>query len=120
MGGGSTDLCYTTNGVVDPSKFIKIDTVCSNDKPKSKQQFKPENVDGNDDTDGGNKRKQTASKTGSAISHQHQHGGAINVYHHHMYKGTNDIKSGNKPNDIKSGKNAYMEPVAGAGVLGFL
>jgi len=114
MGGGSTDLCYTTNGVVDHSKFFKIDTVCSNDKPKSKQQFKPENVDGND---GGNKRKRTA------ISHQHQHGGAVNVFHHHMYSsGSKNTKDGNKGNNGNNGNKTqgYMEPEAGAGVLGFL
>jgi len=123
MGGGSTDLCYTTNGVVDPSKFIKIDTVCSNDKPKSKQQFKPENVDGNDGT-----KRRSASKTGataSAIQHQHQHGGAINVFHHHMYStGSKNTKDGKNTKDAKNtntNKNqGYMEPEAGAGVLGFL
>jgi hypothetical protein len=127
MGGGSTDLCYTTNGVVDNSKFFKIDTVCSNDKQKSEQQFKPENVDGNDGNNG-NKRKRTASKTGSAISHQHQHGGAINVFHHHMYSSGNKGNSGNSGNNGNNGsKNGntnknqgYMEPEAGAGVLGFL
>jgi hypothetical protein len=120
MGGGSTDLCYTTNGVVDSSKFFKIDAVCSNDKPKSKQQFKPENVDGNDDSNG-NKRKRTASKMGaasSAINHQHQHTGAINVYHHHIHGSHGTIHNNN--NNKSSKRQGYMEPEAGASVLGFL
>jgi hypothetical protein len=125
-GGGSNDPCYTSqdpdnpkSNLIDRTKFVTMDTVCSNDRPKSKQQFKPENVDGNDDADGG---KRTASKTGattSAIQHQHQHGGAINVYHHHT--NSSGSKPTNQPNQNNNGNNqGYMEPEAGASVLGFL
>lgn len=121
-GGSNGDACYTTDSALDYSKFRLMTNVCSNDKPKSKQQFKPENVDGNDDADGGNKRKRTASKMGaasSAINHQHQHTGAINVYHHHIH-GSHGTIHNNNNNNKRSKRQGYMEPEAGASVLGFL
>jgi hypothetical protein len=106
----------------DNGKGDNNDSDSSNDKPKSKQQFKPENVDGNDDNDG-NKRKRTASKMGaasSAINHQHQHTGAINVYHHHIHGSHGTINNNNNNNNKRSKHQGYMEPEAGASVLGFL
>jgi hypothetical protein len=120
-GGGSNDPCYTTNGVVDRSKFVPMDTVCSNDKQKSKQLFVPGKDAPIDDNDNDTKRR-SASKTGattSAIQHQHQHGGAINVYHYHMNStGSKNTKDGKNSNTNKN--QGYMEPEAGASVLGFL
>jgi hypothetical protein len=123
----SSDPCYTKpdpnnlkSNTLDYSKYIKIDSVCSNDKQKSKQQFKP----GKDAPIDGTTTQQ----------HSHKHAGAVNVYHHHMYHGSNKNSgagnnkrnSGNgNGNGNGNGKNTnknqgYMEPVAGAGVLGFL
>jgi hypothetical protein len=124
-GGSSGDACYTTNSTLDYSKFQLMTNVCSNDRPKSKQQFVPGNVDGNDDADGG---KRTASKTGATTSaiqhqhqHQHQHGGAINVYHHHMNSsGSTPTNQTNQNNNGNGNNQGYMEPEAGASVLGFL
>jgi len=133
-GGGSTDLCYMTdtnkgkplppNYIIDYSKFVPMDTVCSNDKTKSKQQFKP------------GKDAPIDGTTTQSHSHNHKHAGAVNVYHHHMYS-SGSGKNGNKGNNGKNGNNdkngnngkngnnanknrGYMEPEAGAGVLGFL
>jgi hypothetical protein len=130
-GGGSTDLCYMTNTntnpalppnyIIDRSKFVPMDTVCSNDKQKSKQLFVPGKDAPIDDNDNHIKRR-SASKTGattSAIQHQHQHGGAINVYHYHMNStGSKNTKDGKNSNTNKN--QGYMEPEAGASVLGFL
>ena len=125
-GGGSTDLCYMTdtnkgkplppNYIIDRSKFVPMDTVCSNDKPKSKQQFKP------------GKDAPIDGTTTQQHSHSHKHAGAVNVYHHHMYHGSRSGKNGNNTKNGKNGNNdnntnknrGYMEPEAGAGVLGFL
>jgi hypothetical protein len=116
-GGNSGDPCYTNNGSLSYAKYVMMDKVCSNDKPKSEQQFVP------------GKDAPIGDDTIQKHQHSHKHAGSVNVYHHHMYKGTNNRKSGNDTNnrksgndtnDRKSGKNTYMEPVAGAGVLGFL
>jgi hypothetical protein len=119
-GGGSKDLCYMTdlnkdkpnlppNYIIDRSKFVPMDTVCSNDKPKSKQQFKPGKDAPIDDT------------TIQRHSHNHKHAGAVNVYHHHMYHGSRSGKNSNKNTNANANKTrGYMEPEAGAGVLGFL
>ena len=98
----------------------------------SKQEFVPEDVDDNPM----DRPRNTKDRIASAMLHQHQHGGSINVYHH---KG--DKQSGNKQSDKQSGKQSgdkqsgdkqsgnqrsngqsstYQEPVAGATVLGFL
>ena len=118
-GGSSGDVCYTRQDpsnlnsyVLDYSKFVKIDNMCSNDKQKSKQNFNP----GKDaPVDGNPIHKQRKPK--SSIN-QHQHSGAINVYHHR------DHASGQQGQQGKQGKqdkpNTYMEPEAGATVLGFL
>ena len=139
-GGNSGDPCYTNNGSLSYAKYVMMDKVCSNDKPKSQQRFVPGKdapIDGNDNS---NTKHRSGSKTGATISHQHQHGGAINVYHHHMNssgsKNTKDSKNTKNSKNTKDGKNTtdgkntkdgegnknqgYMEPVAGAGVLGFL
>jgi hypothetical protein len=130
-GGSSGDPCYTNNGSLSYAKYVMMDKVCSNDKQPSAQKFVP----GKDaPIDGNGTKHRSASKTGATTNHQHQHRGAINVYHHHMNssgsknmngsKNTNDSKNMNM-NDSKntndSKKNqGYMEPEAGAGVLGFL
>ena len=128
-GGTSGDVCYTKQDPNDPSsytldysKFVLMDTVCSNDKQKSQQNFKPgKDAPVDDNLYPSKHRRQTASKTSataSTIAQQHQHSGAINVYHHYMSSsGTNNKHSGN---NTKHSKNAYMEPEAGATVLGFL
>lgn len=119
-GGGSTDPCYMTdlnkdkpnlapNYIIDRSKFVPMDTVCSNDKPKSKQQFKP------------GKDAPIDGTTTQQHSHSHKHAGAVNVYHHHMYHGSRSGKNSNKNTNSNANRNrGYMEPEAGAGVLGFL
>ena len=130
-----------------------MDKVCSNDKQPSGQRFVP----GKDaPIDGNGTKHRSASKTGATTNHQHQHRGAINVYHHHMNssgskntnmngskntnmngsKNTNDSKNTNGSKNTNDSKNmnmngskstndtkknqGYMEPEAGAGVLGFL
>lgn len=114
----SSDPCYTkpdpTNiksNIIDYSKYVKIDSMCSNNKQKSE---KDAPVDGT---------------TTQQHIHSHKHAGAVNVYHHHMYHGSkkhsNDSNGNNGSNgsNDKNGnhsRNAYMEPVAGAEVLGFL
>ena len=132
-GGSSGDSCYTKPNSIpdtanpnqpgytlDYSKFVKMDKVCSNDKQKSNQNFVPDDVD---DTPY-SKRRQSASKTSataSSINHEHQHGGAINVFHHHMYssgQGKSTENQGAKRG--KGAKSTYMEPEAGATVLGFI
>jgi hypothetical protein len=128
-GGSSGDPCYTNNGSLSYAKYVMMDKVCSNDKPKSKQKFVPGKdapIDGNDP------KHRSASKMGATTNHQHQHGGAVNVYHHHMHssggsKNTNGSKNmnGGKNMNMSGSKNTnknqgYMEPEAGASVLGFL
>ena len=128
-GGSSGDPCYTKpdsipdtatpnqpSYTLDYSKFVKMDKACSNDKPKSRQRFVPGKdapIDGNDMPPPRNTKHRPASKMGATSStinyqhqHQHQHGGAINVYHHRV--------------SSSGSNNAYVEPVAGAEVLGFL
>jgi len=124
-GGSSGDQCYTTNSALDYSKFRLMKTTCSNDKQKSKQQFVPGKdapIDGNDMPPPKNTKHRPASKTGATTSAiQHQHGGAINVYHHHMNSSGRGGKGGNGGNGGNTNKNqGYMEPEAGASVLGFL
>ena len=104
-----------------------MDKVCSNDKAPSKQEFVPEDVDDNPMDRPRNRKDRIAS----AITHQHQHGGSINVYHHKGDK-QGGKQSGNKQGGGKQGggkqsgnkprqqSNTYQEPVAGATVLGFL
>ncbi len=123
-GGTDPDPCYMTdinkdkptlppNYIIDRSKFVPMDTVCSNDKQKSKQQFVP------------GKDAPIDGTTTQQHSHSHKHAGAVNVYHHHMYHGSRSGKNGNNGNNGNNGKHnnktrGYMEPEAGAGVLGFL
>jgi hypothetical protein len=134
-GGTSGDVCYTKQDPNDPSsytldysRFVLMDTVCSNDKQKSQQNFNPgKDAPVDDNLYPSKHRRQTASKTSataSTIAQQHQHSGAINVYHHYMSSsGTNNNnnnkQSGNN-NTKQTSKNTYMEPEAGATVLGFL
>ena len=132
-GGSSGDPCYTKPDSIpdtatpnqpgytlDYSKFVKMDKVCSNDRQTSKQNFVPDDVDDNPYS----KRRQSASKTSataSSINHEHQHGGAINVFHHHMHssgQGKSTENQGAKRG--KGAKSTYMEPEAGATVLGFM
>jgi hypothetical protein len=111
MGGGSSDLCYTTGGVVDPTKFLKIDNACSNDKPKSRQNFKPGKDAPIDDNDTHPSSRRSAIK--------YQHSGAINVYHHLSHHPQQ--KQGHPGNSTKhNGSSAYSAPVGGATVLGYL
>lgn len=128
-GGSSGDPCYTKPDSIpdtatpnqpgytlDYSKFVKMDKVCSNDRQTSKQNFVPDDVDDNPYS----KRRQSASKTSataSSINHEHQHGGAIHVFHHHMRSSGQDGRSGKSG---KGAKSTYMEPEAGATVLGFI
>ena len=137
-GGGSGDPCYTMTDpatkdqkqksyILDYSKFVKMDNMCSNDKASSKQEFVPEDVDDNPL----NATRTTKDRIASAMTHQHQHGGSINVYHHKGDK-QGGKQSGNKQGGGKQGggkqsgnkprqqSNTYQEPVAGATVLGFL
>jgi hypothetical protein len=104
-------------------------TTCSNDKQKSKQQFVPGKdapIDGNDMPPPRNTKHRSASKTGATTSAiQHQHGGAVNVYHHHMNSSGSKNMNGGKNTNMSGSKNTnknqgYMEPEAGASVLGFL
>ena len=128
-GGSSGDPCYTKPDSIpdtatpnqpgytlDYSKFVKMDKVCSNDRQTSKQNFVPDDVDDNPYS----KRRQSASKTSataSSINHEHQHGGAIHVFHHHMRSSGQGGRSGKGG---KGAKSTYMEPEAGATVLGFI
>jgi hypothetical protein len=129
-GGSSGDQCYTTNSALDYSKFRLMKTTCSNDKQKSKQQFVPGKdapIDGNDMPPPKNTKHRPASKTSataSSINHEHQHGGAINVFHHHMHSSgqgkTSEKQDGRGGRGSKSAKNTYMDPEAGATVIGFV
>jgi len=139
-GGGSGDPCYTMinpdtkdqkqkSYSLDYSKFVNMANVaklCSNDKAQSKQEFVPEDVDDNPMDRPRNRKDRIAS----AMTHQHQHGGSINVYHHKGDK-QSDKQSGTKQSDKQGDKqggnqrsngqsSTYQEPVAGATVLGFL
>jgi len=145
-GGGGNDPCYTnSDGSLNYSAFVKMDNVCSNDKATSKQEFVPEDVDDNPM----DRPRNTKDRIASAMTHQHQHGGSINVYHHHGNKQSDkqsdkqggdkqsdkqgggkqggDKQSGGKQGNKQSGNqrsngqsSTYQEPVAGATVLGFL
>ena len=122
-GGSSGDPCYTTNSALDYSKFQLMKTVCSNDKQESKQKFVPGKdapIDGNDMPPPKNTKHRAP---GATINHQHQHSGAINVYHHSSnQKYGKGGKQGNKGNSSNSNNssNTYIEPVGGATVLGYL
>jgi hypothetical protein len=128
-GGSSGDQCYTTNSALDYSKFRLMKTTCSNDKQPSEQKFVPGKdapIDGNDMPPPRNTKHRSASKTGATTSAiQHQHGGAVNVYHHHMNSSGSKNMNGGKNTNMSGSKNTnknqgYMEPEAGASVLGFL
>ena len=129
-GGSSGDPCYTNNGSLSYAKYVMMDKVCSNDKQPSEQKFVPGKdapIDGNDMPPPRNTKHRSASKTGATTNHQHQHGGAVNVYHHHMHSSgsKNTNMSGSKNTNMSGSKNTnknqgYMEPEAGASVLGFL
>ena len=132
-GGGSNDPCYTNpDGSLNYAAFVQMKNMCSNDKASSKQEFVPEDVDDNPL----NATRTTKDRIASAMTHQHQHGGSINVYHHKGDK-QGGKQSGNKQGGNKQGggkqgggkqsgnkprqqSNTYQEPVAGATVLGFL
>jgi hypothetical protein len=124
-------VCYTTQDpsnlnsyVLDYSKFVKIDNMCSNDKPKSKQNFKPGKDAPVDDNPNNKQRAKSdpSDKSKSSINHQHQHSGAINVYHHRGQSNRGQSHQGNqrKQWNHKDKSNTYMEPEAGATVLGYL
>ena len=124
MGGGSSDLCYTTNGVVDPTKFFKMDKICSNDKQKSKQKFVPGKdapIDGNDMPPPINTKHRSMNSTMN-----HQHGGAINVYHHSSKQNQGQCSKGQGKGGKQgqygnsSNSNTYIDPVGDTTVLGYL
>ena len=146
-GGGSTgDPCYTKqnpmpdtakpngpNYILDYAKFVKMGTACSNDKQKSQQNFVPGKDAPVDDNapyppyKGRSTQPQSASKTSATTSTiNHQHHGAINVYHHlsnqTQCKGQPQPQGkgqyGNSKNS--SNYNTYIDPVGDTTVLGYL
>jgi len=130
-GGGSSDPCYTKqdpynldSSILDYSKYVQMEKVCTNDKAKSKQNFKPDDVDDNPMNNHKNKRKQQYQQDKQQYQHQHQHSGAINVYHHHrtsqnnqhnMQKQNNQHNMQNQ-NNKQGQSNSYQEP-ASCGVI---
>ena len=133
-GGGSSDPCYTKqdpynldSSILDYSKYVQMENVCTNDKAESKQNFNPDDVDDNPMNPHRNKRKQQYQQD-KQYQHQHQHSGAINVYHHHrtsqnsqhnMQKQNNQHNM-QKQNNKQGQSNSYQEPLGGATVLGYL
>ena len=141
-GGDSGDPCYTTNGALSYAKYVRMNNVCSNDKATSNQNFVPgkdapiddnytppprntSNASATASKTSATASKATASKataskatasntsatasktsaTASTINHVHH------VYHH-------EVDSNNNSNTNNNGCS-YMEPVPGAGILGF-
>jgi len=135
-GGGDGDPCYTKPDPIldtanpnapsyslDYAKFVKMDKICSNDKQESKQKFVPGKDAPVDDNDMPPPKNTKHRAPGATINHQHQHSGAINVYHHSSnQKYGKGGKQGNKGNSSNSNNsnNTYIEPVGGATVLGYL
>ena len=131
-GGGNGDMCYTkpasipdtanpnsTGYTLDYAKFVKIDNACSNDKQKSQQNFVPGKDAPIDDnaTYPSRRKPQPLSATASTVNHQHS--GAINVYHHssrHTQRKQGQCGNSNNSND----SSTYVAPVGGATVLGYL
>ena len=132
-GGNSGDPCYTTNGALSFAKYVRMNKACSNDKAKSNQNFVPGKdapIDANYTTTASktsataSKTSATASKataskatastatasktsaTASTINHVHH------VYHH-------EVDSNNSNSNTNNNGCSYMEPVPGAGILGF-
>ena len=130
-GGGDGDPCYTKPDPIpdtanpnapsyslDYAKFVKIDKTCSNDKQTSKQNFTPGKdapIDGDDMPPPINTKHRPMNSTVN-----HQHSGAINVYHHSS--GQNHGKGQGKQSqyDNSSNSNTYVDPVGDTTVLGYL
>jgi hypothetical protein len=140
-GGDSGDPCYTTNGALSYAKYVRMNNVCSNDKATSNQNFVPgkdapiddnytppprntSNASATASKTSATASKATASKTSataskatasktsataSTINHVHH------VYHHEVDSNNNSNNNSNTNNNGCS----YMEPVPGAGILGF-
>lgn len=125
-GGGNGDLCYTKPASIpdtanpnspsytlDYAKFVKIDNACSNDKQASQQNFVPGKDAPIDDnaTYPSRRKPQPLSPTVN-----HQHSGAINVYHHSSRHTLGQLGNSRNSND----SSTYVAPVGGATVLGYL
>jgi hypothetical protein len=128
-GGGDGDPCYTKPDPIpdtanpnapsyslDYAKFVKMDKICSNDKQESKQKFVPGKDAPVDDNDMPPPKNTKHRSTNSTVNHQHS--GAINVYHHSSNQ-KHGKGQGNSSNSNNS-NNTYIEPVGGATVLGYL
>ena len=131
-GGGNGDMCYTKPASIpdtanpnspsytlDYAKFVKIDKACSNDKQKSQQNFVPGKDAPIDDNDTYPSRMKPHPLSPTASTVNHQHSGAINVYHHssrHTQRKQGQCGNSNNSND----SSTYVAPVGGATVLGYL
>ena len=93
----STDLCYTTNGKPDQTKFQSMNQVCIQEKPKSQQNFVP-----------------VIQQQGQGSQQQGQ---SINVYHH-AGRGRQRGSVSNNAGSGSSGSSTYVDPVPGTLYLG--
>ena len=91
-GGGSGDPCYTTNGVVDETKFQSMTQVpvCNSVRPSSTQKFKPGDFDDDDDEDEDEDEDKDEDEgnedkgKGRNNNNNNNNGSTINVYHHYV------------------------------------
>jgi hypothetical protein len=93
-GGSSGDPCYTTNGVVDKTKFQSMNQqpICNSVRPSSAQNFKPGDFNNEDEDD---EEDEDADKdnddeddedegNGNNNQRNNNNGSTINVYHHYV------------------------------------
>ena len=100
----STDLCYTTNGKPDQTKFQSMNQVCIQEKPKSQQNFVPVIQ----------QQGQGSQQQGQGSQQQGQ---SINVYHH-AGRGRQRGSVSNNAGSGSSGSSTYVDPVPGTLYLG--
>ena len=142
----STDLCYTTNGKPDQTKFQSMNQVCIQEKPKSQQNFVPviqqQGQGSQQQGQGIQQQGQGIQQQGQGIQQQgqgsqqqgqgsqqqgqgsqqqgqgsQQQGQSINVYHH-AGRGRQRGSVSNNAGSGSSGSSTYVDPVPGTLYLG--
>ena len=117
----SSDLCYTTDGKPDQTKFQSMNKVCIQEKPKSQQNFVPviqqQGQGSQQQGQGSQQQGQGSQQQGQGSQQQGQ---SINVYHHAgrgSQRGSVSNNAGSTGSG-SSGSSTYVDPVPGTLYLG--
>ena len=124
----SSDLCYTTDGKPDQTKFQSMNKVCIQEKPKSQQNFVPviqqQGQGSQQQGQGSQQQGQGSQQQGQGSQQQgqgsQQQGQSINVYHHAgrgSQRGSVSNNAGSTGSG-SSGSSTYVDPVPGTLYLG--